>query len=126
MTIERNPSKNLTGQLATLYDVAPDGDDDDDPGAAALALVTAWLLALLAAALHGDRSERMRCSASTCSLTGGSLTVWSPLTFWRRDPDDHEPDRPAVLRELVGFAALAASGPAKSSTCAIPTLRSSR
>ena len=78
MTIERNRSKSHRPACHALR-LGPDGDDDD-PGAAALALVTAWLPALWPHFFMVIGSNECAVSGSTCP-TADRLPHGHPLTF---------------------------------------------
>lgn len=100
VTIERNPLKNLTGQLATLYDVAPTVTTTT-PAPPPSPLVTARLLALWPQLLFMVIGLN-ECAVRLDVLPDGRIAYRMVTPDVLRDvtPDDHEPDRPVALREL--------------------------
>ena len=100
VTIERNPLQNLTGQLATLYDVAPTVTTTP-PTVSTAPLVTPRLLALWQQLLIMVVGLN-ECAVRIDRLPDGRIAYRLVTPDMLRDviPDDHEPDRPVALREL--------------------------
>ena len=94
MTIERNPLQESHRPACHALRRGPDGDDDD-PGAAALALVTARLLALWPQLLFMVIGLN-ECAVRLDVLPDGRIAYRMVTPDVLRDvtPDDHEPDRP--------------------------------
>ena len=100
VTIERNPLKNLTGQLATLYDVAPTVTTPP-PTVSTAPLVTPRLLALWPQLLFMVIGLN-ECAIRLDRLPDGRIAyrMVTPDALREVIPDDNEPDRPVALREL--------------------------
>ncbi len=100
VTIERNPLKNLTGQLATLYDVAPTVTTAT-PSPPLSPLVTGRLLALWPQLLFMVIGLN-ECAVRLDRLPNGRIAYRLVTPDMLRDvvEDEHEPDRPVALREL--------------------------
>jgi len=96
-----NPLKNLTGQLATLYDVAPTVTIPSAPAQDVSALVTPHLLALWPQILFMVIGLN-ECAVRLDRLSGGRIAyrMVTPDVLREVIPDNHEPDRPVALREL--------------------------
>jgi len=100
VSIERNPLQNITGQLATLYDVAPTVTTTP-PTVSAAPLVTPRLLALWPQILFMVIGLN-ECAVRVDRLPDGRIAyrMVTPDVLREVIPDDNEPDRPVALREL--------------------------
>jgi len=100
VTIERNPLRNLTGQLATLYDVAPTVTTTP-PSPPLSPLVTPKLKALWQQLLIMVIGLN-ECAVRIDRIPDGRIAYRMVTPDMLRDvvEDEHEPDRPVALREL--------------------------
>jgi len=100
VTIERNPLKNLTGQLATLYDVAPTVSTVP-PSPDLSPLLTGRLKALWPQLLNMVIGLN-ECAVRVDVLPNGRLAYRVVTPDYLREVvgDEYEPDLPVALREL--------------------------